>query len=163
MVVRSVTSQPCLTKSNMCLFAAGLTRRCWGEPTACCSLCPLWPLRRRGRLIKRPLQPMKTGGNNPDNRHIWSLSYKTNFSRTPFFKSSSGWGTTELNPCGCRICFPLIALSGYLTRWQLTKTPPFYRQSRLLPSSDTQNPAHNASSVIILSSTVLYFPITMHT
>lgn len=68
---------------------------------------------------------MKTGGNNPDKRQIWSLSYKTNFNCTPFFKSSSGWRTRELNPCGCRICFSLIALSGYLIRWQMTKTPPF--------------------------------------
>lgn len=90
-----------------------------------CSPRPLWPLRRRGRLINRPLQPMKTGGNNPDKRQIWSLSYKTNFNWAPFFKSSSGWRTRELNPCGCRICFSLIALSGYLIRWQMTKTPPF--------------------------------------
>ena len=68
---------------------------------------------------------MKTGGNNPDKRQIWSLSYKTNFNCTPFFKSSSGWRTRELNPRGCRICFSLIALSGYLIRWQMTKTPPF--------------------------------------
>ena len=93
--------------------------------TALCSPRPFRPLRRRGRLINRPLQPMKTGGNNLDKRQIWSLSYKTNFNCTPFFKSSSGWRTRELNPCGCRICFSLIALSGYLIRWQMTKTPPF--------------------------------------
>lgn len=100
-----------------------VTHQCWGE-IAPCSPRPLRPLRRRGRLINRPLQPMKTGGNNPDKRQIWSLSYKTNFNCTPFFKSSSGWRTRELNPCGCRICFSLIALSGYLIRWQMTKTPP---------------------------------------
>lgn len=80
--------------------------------------------KRKGRLINRPLQSMKTGGNNPDKRQIWSLAYKTNFNCTPFFKSSSEWRTGELKPCGCRICFSLIALSGYLTQWQMTKTPP---------------------------------------
>lgn len=82
------------------------------------------PPKRKGRLINRPLQSMKTGGNNPDKRQIWSLSYKTNFNSTPFFKSSSEWRTGELKPLGCRICFSLIALSGYLTQWQMTKTPP---------------------------------------
>lgn len=85
---------------------------------------PLRPPSGSRRLINRPLQPMKTGGNNPDKRQIWSLSYKTNFNRTPFFKSSSGWRTRELNPRGCRICFSLIALSGYLIPWQMTRTPP---------------------------------------
>lgn len=80
--------------------------------------------RGRGRLINRPMQPIKTGGNNPDKKQIWGLSYKTNLSCTPFFKSSSGWSTKEMSPCGCRICFSLIALSGYLIRWQMTKTPP---------------------------------------
>lgn len=100
-----------------------MTHQRWRGKAALCLPRPLRPLRRRGRLINRPLQPMKTGGNNPDKRHIWSLSYKTNFNCTPFFKSSSRWRTTELNPCGCRICFSLIALSGYLIRWQMTKTP----------------------------------------
>lgn len=100
-----------------------LTHQCWRGKAALCLPRPLRPLRREGRLINRPLQPMKTGGNNPDKRHIRSLSYKTNFNCTPFFKSSSRWRTTELNPCGCRICFSLIALSGYLIRWQMTKTP----------------------------------------
>lgn len=102
-----------------------LAHQYWAEKTALSSPRPLRPLKRRGRLINRPLQPMKTGGNNPDKRQIWSLSYKTNFNCAPFFKSSSGWRTRELNPCGCRICFSLIALSGYLIRWRKTKTPPF--------------------------------------
>lgn len=126
-----------------------VTHQCWGE-IAPCSPRPLQPLRRRGRLINRPLQPMKTGGNNPDKRQIWSLSYKTNFNCTPFFKSSSGWRTRELNPCGCRICFSLIALSGYLIRWQMTKTPPVTDRLSLSPSlslSDTQTVPHNAFSV----------------
>lgn len=111
------------TAAEVYLFGtAHLTHRCW-EATPRWPRC-LRPLRRRGRLINRPLQPMKTGGNNPDERQIWSLSYKTNFNHTPFFKSSSGWRTRELNPCGCGICFSLIALSGYLIRWQMTKTPP---------------------------------------
>lgn len=114
---------------------------------------------------------MKTGGNNPDKRQIWSLSYKTNFNCTPFFKSSSGWRTRELNPCGCRICFSLIALSGYLIRWQMTKTPPFtdklclflslYLTHKLFhtmhslsfPFTDTHaHPSH----------TVLHFPTRTH-
>lgn len=118
-----------------------LTHQCGGGKTALRSPRPLRPLRRRGRLINRPLQPMKTGGNNPDKRQIWSLSYKTNFNCTPFFKSSSGWRTRELNPCGCRICFSLIALSGYLIRWQMTKTPPFTDKLSLsfsLPDCFTQ-------------------------
>lgn len=85
---------------------------------------PLQLQKRKGRLINRRLQSMKTGGNNPDKRQIWSLSYKTNFNCTPFFKSSSEWRTGELKPCGCRICFSLIALSGYLTQCQMTKIPP---------------------------------------
>lgn len=94
---------------------------------------------------------MKTGGNNPDKRQIWSLSYKTNFNCTPFFKSSSGWRTRELNPRGCRICFSLIALSGYLIRWQMTKTPPFTDKLSLslslLSFSLSLSLTHNAFSV----------------
>lgn len=118
------------------------------SPCSPCTPSPLRPLKRRGRLINRPLQPMKTGGNNPDKRQIWRLSYKTNFNCTPFFKSSSGWRTRELNPCGCRICFSLIALSGYLIRWQMTKTPPF-ADKLSLSLSDTQTVSHNAFSVFL--------------
>lgn len=139
-----------------------LTHACWRGKVALCLPCPLRPLRRRGRLINRPLQPMKTGGNNPDKRHIWSLSYKTNFNCTPFFKSSSRWRTTELNPCGCRICFSLIALSGYLIRWQMTKTP--------LPLPLTHKLFHTMPSLFFFlphthctsSHAVLHFPTRSH-
>ena len=114
-----------------------LTHPCYGGKATLCSPHPLQSLKRRGRSINRPFQPMKTGGNNPDKRQIWSLSYKTNFNCTPFFKSSSGWRTTELNLCGCRICFSLIALSGHPVADDQNPTPQTNFPSFFI--SDTQN------------------------
>lgn len=91
---------------------------------------------------------MKTGGNNPDKRQTWSLSYKTNFNCSHFSKAHQS-EEQELRPCGCRICF---SLSGYLIQWQMTTTPPV-RQAKSLslivyslcfPHTFTKTPSRTA-------------------
>lgn len=67
-----------------------LIYQCWRGKGALCLPHPLRPLRRRGRLINRPLQPMKTGGNNPDKRQIWTSHTKPISTALHFSKAHQG-------------------------------------------------------------------------